>query len=69
MDALFTILLVACLGGLDHQCREFALTTDQITERGCIVVSMPALAIWQQTHPRWTLRRFTCRLDKPQLEI
>ncbi|MCR9088019.1 MAG: hypothetical protein NXH97_14875 [Rhodobacteraceae bacterium] len=62
---MIELLFVACLSGAPEDCRERSLLFDGITPIQCLVRAQPQLAIWVDTHPKFTIQSWRCRRVSP----
>lgn len=62
---MIELLISACLIGGDD-CRDFSQLFDarEVSLMTCMISGQPAVAGWQESHPRWTVRRWTCRFPE-----
>jgi hypothetical protein len=61
MVVMIELLFVVCLSADPTQCQERSLVFTDITETTCVIGAQPELAKWSEAHPRYDIRRWTCR--------
>jgi hypothetical protein len=64
MNSLPTLALIlsACTAGeVPEKCREFKIPVDIQSPMGCMMASPPLIAKWEGEHPKWKVRRWTCK--------
>lgn len=59
---MIELLISACLISGDG-CRDHARLFDarEVSLMTCMIAGQPVVARWQQTHPGWSVERWTCR--------
>ena len=57
---MIELAILACLAAED--CRDFSLLYDprEVSLMTCMVGSQAEIARWQESHPLWTVRRWSC---------
>jgi hypothetical protein len=60
---MIELALVACLVSDPSTCKDVGLTYsgESVTPMQCLMGAGPEIARWTDEHPRWTVRRWTCR--------
>jgi hypothetical protein len=58
---MIEMLVVACLTGQPNACREWSLGISDAGLMSCLIQSQPQAAQWSEQHPRWTVRRVSCK--------
>lgn len=61
MPAMIELVFVACLLAAPDRCEEKALQFNDLTHTACVTGAQPQLARWSESHPKWTIARWTCR--------
>lgn len=59
------LLFVACLSADPTACQERSLVFSDVAPRTCVTGAQPELARWVEAHPRYAIRRWTCRSVRP----
>ena len=59
---MIELLISACLIGGDG-CRDFSQLYDarEVSLMTCMTTGQPVIARWQDSHPGWTVTRWSCR--------
>jgi hypothetical protein len=60
---LIEMLVAVCLIDCPTKCRDVRLTyaREALTPLQCLMQAQPEIANWIREHPRWKVKRFTCR--------
>jgi hypothetical protein len=60
---MIELLLVVCLIDDPAKCKDVGLTyvAESLTPMQCLMQAQPEIAKWIDVHPRWQVRRWTCR--------
>jgi hypothetical protein len=63
-DEMIELLIAACLAS--GPCRDFSQLYDarDVSLMTCIVAGQAEIARWQQSHPDWTVQRWTCGIPQ-----
>ncbi|WP_424928728.1 hypothetical protein [Amaricoccus tamworthensis] len=61
---MIELVLTACQ---KEQCQEFSLFYDpyRISLMTCMIVGQQEAARWKASHPKWEIKRWSCRLSLP----
>ena len=59
---MIELVFVACLLSAPERCEEKALLFADVTPMACMMGAQPQLAQWAETHPKWSIARWSCRL-------
>ena len=64
---MIELLIAACLSSPSPECRDFSLLYDpaDLTLMACAVHGQQQIASWQQSHPGWTVARWSCGYRVP----
>jgi hypothetical protein len=60
---MIELALVACLAADLTKCKDVGLVydTESLTQMQCMMGAQPEIAKWVDEHPRWTVKRWSCR--------
>jgi hypothetical protein len=60
---MIELALIVCLSADPHKCKDVGLVYDSeaLTPMQCLMRAQPEIAKWAETHPRWQVKRWTCR--------
>lgn len=58
---MIELAFIACLGTAPASCQEQSLLYTDITPMTCMMSAQPALAQWVETHPKYTVAKWSCR--------
>jgi hypothetical protein len=58
---MIELLFVACLSTAPDRCEERSLLYLDISPLTCMIRAQPELAKWTETHPAFTVTRWSCR--------
>ncbi|TCO71685.1 hypothetical protein [Rhodovulum euryhalinum] len=61
---MIELVFVACFGITQQApgvCEQRRLLYTEVTPLECVMGAEPELARWVETHPNWTIARWTCR--------
>jgi hypothetical protein len=64
---MIELLIAACLSSAATECRDFSLLYDpyEMSLIACTLHGQQHIAQWHQTHPGWTVSRWTCGYRSP----
>jgi hypothetical protein len=62
---MIELLFVACLSTAPDQCQQRSLLFTDISPMTCMMGAQPELAKWTETHPRFRVAGWKCRLVDP----
>lgn len=59
---MIELVIAACLGLSGTECRNFSLLYDpyDVSLMTCTIHGQQAVAEWHDTHPDWTVARWSC---------
>lgn len=58
---MIELAFIACLGTAPAACEDRAMLFTDMTVAACLSGAQPQLARWASEHPRWRIRRWSCR--------
>jgi hypothetical protein len=60
---MIELALVVCLAADPTKCKDVGLVYDgeSVTALQCVMRAPPEVAKWVDEHPRWQVKRWTCR--------
>ncbi len=60
---MIELALVVCLAAEPAKCKDVGLTysSEDLTPQQCLLRAQPEIAKWVDTHPRWQVKRWSCR--------
>ncbi len=63
---MIELVIAACLSA--GNCQDFRSLYDarEVSLMTCMVAGQPQVALWQQSHPLWQVRRWHCDLVDPE---
>jgi hypothetical protein len=61
---MIELMLVACLLAEPDRCETHQIPTEPMGIYECVVTGQQYLVRWQEQHPRWLARRWTCGLPR-----
>lgn len=59
---MIELLFIACISGSPGTCEEKSLVYTDLASMTCMMGAQPQLAKWVETHPKWQIARWTCRV-------
>ncbi|MFT4150509.1 MAG: hypothetical protein QM656_09950 [Paracoccaceae bacterium] len=59
---MIELAFIACLAAEPSACEKKSLTYAEISPMTCMIGAQPMLAEWAQSHPKWHVARWTCRM-------
>ena len=59
---MMELVFVACLAGSNPDCEEKSLLYTDMSRISCLRQAPLELAEWTETHPAWTVHRWSCRI-------
>ncbi len=62
---MIELLFVACLRGEPATCENRTLQFADLSLMTCMMAAQPELARWQQEHPIWMIKHWTCAQQRP----
>ncbi|HRO11513.1 hypothetical protein [Amaricoccus sp.] len=64
---MIELLIAACLSFGAPECRNFSLLYDpaELSLVACATRGQAEIARWHESHPRWTVSRWTCAWRTP----
>ena len=62
---MIELSFVVCLAAAPSDCRTERLQFVNVSPMTCLVGAQAQLASWQERHPGWEIRRWTCRTRDP----
>ncbi len=67
---MIELVIAACLA-TSGECRETRLTYDamEVSLMTCMVAGQAQIALWQEQHPSWRIRRWHCDVARQHDEI
>ena len=58
---MIELIFTACLASQPNVCDERSISFIDTTRSTCMMHAQPQLAQWINTHPDWTIARWTCQ--------
>ena len=60
---MLELALIACLTDDPNRCKDVNLTysSDDVTPMQCLMQAVPEIAKWTELHPKWVVKRWSCR--------
>lgn len=60
---MIELALIACLTAEPGKCKDVGLIfqAESMTPKQCVMSAAPEIAKWTDEHPRWYVKRWTCR--------
>jgi hypothetical protein len=60
---MIELALIACLAAEPTKCKDVGLIFDSeaVTPMQCLMGAQPEIAKWVEAHPRWQVKRWSCR--------
>jgi hypothetical protein len=60
---MLELALVVCLTADHSKCKDVGLNyaAESVTPHACMMGAAPEIAKWADAHPRWYVKRWTCR--------
>lgn len=60
---MLELLMTVCLLSDPSRCKDVPLTysAEHLTPMQCMMGAQPEIAKWIDSHPKWTLKRWTCQ--------
>jgi hypothetical protein len=59
---MIELLFVVCITGAPTECEEKSLIFTDLTATTCVMGAQPQLAKWIETHPKWRIASWKCRV-------
>jgi hypothetical protein len=60
---MIELALVVCLAADTAKCKDVGLTyaSESLTPQQCMMRAIPEVAKWTGEHPRWVVKKWSCR--------
>ena len=60
---MIELALVVCLAADPTKCKDVGLVYDNedLTPMQCLMRAQPEVAKWSEQHPKWNVKRWSCR--------
>ncbi|MBK0399874.1 hypothetical protein H0I76_11790 [Limibaculum sp. M0105] len=66
---MIELVFVACLLSAPDRCEEKALQFVDVSHMACLMGAQPQLAEWTESHPKWRIARWSCRIPGAKQRI
>lgn len=67
---MYSLIFSVCLISDTSICKDHSVLTDFSSQKQCIAMAMPELAIWAGEHPNWQIKRWSCEsLEERKVKI
>ena len=64
---MIELVIAACISSATPECRDFSLLfdADEVSVMSCALHGQREIARWSESHPTWTVARWTCGYRAP----
>ena len=64
---MIELVIAACLSSASAECRDFSMLYDpyDLSLMACALHGQQQIAQWHETHPEWTVARWSCGYRAP----